>query len=229
MCWSMCPCDAGGTCVDSAEMGEMCQKSCQSDKDCRQKDGYVCDAMWNACTIAGLAAPRPPVCENPAKKPPRKTFGRVEQLAPSELGRFTVEPTAAITKKGDVITVFAAGGELASDNTLASTVISSKGGVEVATPFKFDTDNHWYPTLSSDRKGKLYLGYLGFNRESQLSIIIRTAIAKAGRAYFNVGAGIVADSVPGAEYDETMAKARGFFAALQVERSRLNRVADGER
>jgi para-aminobenzoate synthetase component 1 len=73
------------------------------------------------------------------------------------------------------------------------------------------------------------LGYLGFNRESQLSIIIRTAIAKAGRAYFNVGAGIVADSVPGAEHDETMAKARGFFAALQVERSRLNRVADGDR
>ncbi len=59
------------------------------------------------------------------------------------------------------------------------------------------------------------LGYLGFNRESQLSIIIRTAIHKAGTAYFNVGAGIVADSNPEAEYDETFAKARGFLAALQ--------------
>lgn len=60
------------------------------------------------------------------------------------------------------------------------------------------------------------LGYLGFNRESQVSIIIRTAIHKAGRAHFNVGAGIVADSNPAAEFDETMAKGRGFFNALKV-------------
>lgn len=57
-------------------------------------------------------------------------------------------------------------------------------------------------------------GYLGFNRESQLSISIRTAIKKAETAYFHVGAGIVADSSPEAEYEETLAKARGFLAAL---------------
>jgi para-aminobenzoate synthetase component I len=45
-------------------------------------------------------------------------------------------------------------------------------------------------------------GYLGFNRESQLSITIR------------VGAGIVADSNPESEYEETLAKAAGFLAAL---------------
>ncbi len=61
------------------------------------------------------------------------------------------------------------------------------------------------------------LGYLGFNRESQLSIIIRTAICKDRAAYFHAGAGIVADSVPTAEYDETLAKARGFFEALQLQ------------
>lgn len=58
------------------------------------------------------------------------------------------------------------------------------------------------------------LGYLGFNRESQLSITIRTAVCKDGLAHFNVGAGIVADSNPEAEYDETLAKAAGFLAAL---------------
>jgi para-aminobenzoate synthetase component 1 len=57
------------------------------------------------------------------------------------------------------------------------------------------------------------LGYLGFNRESQLSIIIRTAICKDQTAYFHAGAGIVADSIPAAEYDETLAKARGFLEA----------------
>lgn len=57
-------------------------------------------------------------------------------------------------------------------------------------------------------------GYLGFNRESQLSITIRTAVRQADRTHFHVGAGIVADSVPAAEYDETLAKAQGFLAAL---------------
>ena len=62
-------------------------------------------------------------------------------------------------------------------------------------------------------------GYLGFNRESQLSITIRTAICKERTAYFHVGAGIVADSNPEAEYEETLAKAQGFFAALQTKLS----------
>jgi aminodeoxychorismate synthase component I len=61
------------------------------------------------------------------------------------------------------------------------------------------------------------IGYLGFNRESQLNIAIRTAVCRNGVAHFNVGAGIVADSEPAAEYEETLAKARGFFAALKFE------------
>jgi para-aminobenzoate synthetase component 1 len=65
------------------------------------------------------------------------------------------------------------------------------------------------------------LGYLGFNRESQLSIIIRTAIAKGRRAYFHAGAGIVTDSQPEAEYEETIAKARGFLTTLRVNDSLL--------
>ncbi len=61
------------------------------------------------------------------------------------------------------------------------------------------------------------LGYLGFNRESQLAIAIRTAVCKQGTAYFHAGAGIVADSDPAAEYEETLAKAAGFLAALRLE------------
>ena len=59
------------------------------------------------------------------------------------------------------------------------------------------------------------LGYLGFNRESQLNILIRTAVCRGDRVYFHAGAGIVADSVADAEYEETMAKAAGFVAALR--------------
>jgi len=61
------------------------------------------------------------------------------------------------------------------------------------------------------------LGYLGFNRESQLSILIRSAICKEGMAYYYAGAGIVADSNPEAEYAETLAKAQGFFEALGLQ------------
>lgn len=62
------------------------------------------------------------------------------------------------------------------------------------------------------------LGYLGFNRESQFSIIIRTALCLGSTKYFQVGAGIVSDSDPEAEYEETMAKAEGFFTALAPDR-----------
>jgi para-aminobenzoate synthetase component I len=58
------------------------------------------------------------------------------------------------------------------------------------------------------------LGYLGFNGESQLSIIIRTALCVRGQVHFHAGAGIVADSQAEAEYEETLAKARGWFDAL---------------
>ena len=60
------------------------------------------------------------------------------------------------------------------------------------------------------------LGYLGFNRESQLSIIIRTALCKQDHVFFQVGAGIVADSDPAAEYAETLAKGAGFLAAINA-------------
>ncbi|MHB1306762.1 MAG: anthranilate synthase component I family protein [Limisphaerales bacterium] len=58
------------------------------------------------------------------------------------------------------------------------------------------------------------LGYLGFNRESQLSILIRTAVCTARGTWFNVGAGIVADSDPVAEYEETLIKGRAFTQAM---------------
>jgi para-aminobenzoate synthetase component 1 len=65
------------------------------------------------------------------------------------------------------------------------------------------------------------IGYLGFNRESQLSIAIRTAVCTQEKIHFNVGAGIVADSNPEAEYEETLAKAAGFLTALKVAERRM--------
>ncbi|MBI1839340.1 MAG: anthranilate synthase component I family protein [Verrucomicrobia bacterium] len=60
------------------------------------------------------------------------------------------------------------------------------------------------------------LGYLGFNRETQLSILIRAALCCPSATHIHVGAGIVADSDPSAEYEETLAKAAGIQIALQT-------------
>lgn len=59
------------------------------------------------------------------------------------------------------------------------------------------------------------MGYIGFNRESQISILIRTAIVNDGRVHYHAGSGIVADSDPEAEFEETNVKARAFFQAIQ--------------
>lgn len=58
------------------------------------------------------------------------------------------------------------------------------------------------------------LGYLGYNRESQFNIAIRTLVRENGYLHYHVGAGIVADSVPAMEYEETLHKARGIQLAL---------------
>ena len=58
------------------------------------------------------------------------------------------------------------------------------------------------------------IGYLGFNGESQFNIAIRTLIHEAGHLDYHVGAGIVADSDPEAEFEETEHKARGVRLAL---------------
>ena len=65
------------------------------------------------------------------------------------------------------------------------------------------------------------IGYLGFNRESRLNIAIRTALCHRGEYFFHAGAGIVADSIAEAEYEETMAKASGFVATLVRERRKV--------
>lgn len=59
------------------------------------------------------------------------------------------------------------------------------------------------------------LGYIGFSGEIDLNIIIRTLLVKNNRAYFHVGAGIVADSNPEREFFETYNKAEAILIALQ--------------
>jgi para-aminobenzoate synthetase component 1 len=89
------------------------------------------------------------------------------------------------------------------------------------------------------------MGYFGPNRESHFNLAIRTVVfqsrsvvgapflprparegmplsqqSNGGRLTFHAGGGIVADSEPDAEYDETLAKARGILNAIEQLRVR---------
>jgi aminodeoxychorismate synthase component I len=57
------------------------------------------------------------------------------------------------------------------------------------------------------------IGWFGYNGESQFNIAIRTAVAAQGKVHFHVGAGIVADSDPEREWQETLDKAAGLLLA----------------
>ncbi len=58
------------------------------------------------------------------------------------------------------------------------------------------------------------IGYLGFNGDMDLNIVIRTLMVKGGRAYFQVGGAVVYDSDPESEYQETLDKAKALIKAL---------------
>ena len=60
------------------------------------------------------------------------------------------------------------------------------------------------------------IGWLDLRGNASLNIAIRTIIVKAGIAYAQTGGGIVADSVPEAEWHETLVKARALLAGLSA-------------
>ncbi len=60
------------------------------------------------------------------------------------------------------------------------------------------------------------IGYLGFNGNMDLNIVIRTVVIKDGQAYFQAGGGIVWNSDPEKEYEESLVKAKALMEALQL-------------
>lgn len=71
------------------------------------------------------------------------------------------------------------------------------------------------------------IGYFGLNGESQFGIAIRTAELRGAMLEFRTGAGIVADSRPGAEFEETLHKAAGMFRAAEIWGGTEERIASG--
>jgi anthranilate synthase component 1 len=60
------------------------------------------------------------------------------------------------------------------------------------------------------------IGYLDFNGNLDTCITIRTIIFQNGKAYVQAGGGVVADSDPAMEYEETVNKAKALLTALKI-------------
>jgi anthranilate synthase component 1 len=66
------------------------------------------------------------------------------------------------------------------------------------------------------------IGYISWSGNMDTAIAIRTAVIKKGRLYIQAGAGIVADSNPRNEWNETMNKARAIFRAVAMASAGFN-------
>jgi anthranilate synthase component 1 len=67
------------------------------------------------------------------------------------------------------------------------------------------------------------VGYIDFGGSMDTCIALRTVVLTGGMAYVQSGAGIVADSVPESEYQETLNKAKGLLVSLEMTAERLGR------
>src|SRR6202008_5033199 len=67
------------------------------------------------------------------------------------------------------------------------------------------------------------VGYIDYAGNMDTCIALRTLVVEGDKAYIQAGAGIVADSVPAQEYEETLNKARGLLKAIEVTERRCAR------
>jgi len=70
------------------------------------------------------------------------------------------------------------------------------------------------------------MGYLGWNDNMDMAIAIRTAVIKNNTLYVQAGAGVVADSQPALEWEETLNKARAIVRAVQMSNKSLDVSGD---
>lgn len=63
------------------------------------------------------------------------------------------------------------------------------------------------------------IGYFGFDKALEMSVAIRTLVVRDNKAFFNVGGGIVIDSNPESEYEESLIKAQAIFSALGTDKT----------
>lgn len=132
--------------------------------------------------------------------------GTVEVTEFMKVGRYSHVMHLEATVEGEI-----AAGRSALDVTMACFPAGTLSGAPKVRAMEIIDE------LELSRRGVYggVVGYFDFAGNADTAIGIRTALLKDGRAYVQAGAGIVADSVPDTENDETQHKARTVVNAIQ--------------
>lgn len=140
----------------------------------------------------------------------RNDLGRVCQYGTVEVNEFMV-----IERYSHVMHIVSnVRGQMAQDKTNADVIRAMFPGGTITGAPKIRT-MEIIEELEPVRRG-LYtgsIGWLGYNGDLDLNIVIRTAYIQDGMAYIQAGAGIVIDSIPENEYIESMNKAKAMWQA----------------
>jgi anthranilate synthase component 1 len=143
----------------------------------------------------------------------RNDVGRV-----AEVGSVEVNELMAIERYSHVIHIVSnVRGKLASGNTAFDLFVSAfpAGTVSGAPKIRaMQIISELEPEKRSLYAGAI--GYFGYNGNLDTCIVIRTIVMKGKKVFINAGAGIVADSDPEAEYEETLNKARAMLKAVEL-------------
>lgn len=143
----------------------------------------------------------------------RNDVGRV-----AKIGTVEVNELMAIEHYSHVIHIVSnVRGQLAPDKTAFDLFVSAFPAGTVSGAPKIRA-MQIISELEPHKRG-LYagaIGYFGYNGNLDTCIVIRTIVMKGKKAYINAGAGIVADSDPELEYQETLNKARGMLKAIEL-------------
>jgi anthranilate synthase component 1 len=143
----------------------------------------------------------------------RNDVGRVARV-----GTVEVNELMAIERYSHVIHIVSnVRGQLASDKTPFDLFVSAFPAGTVSGAPKIRA-MQIISELEPEKRG-LYagaIGYFGYNGNLDTCIVIRTIVMKGKRVFINAGAGIVADSDPETEYQETLNKARAMLKAIEL-------------
>lgn len=143
----------------------------------------------------------------------RNDVGRV-----AEIGSVEVNELMAIERYSHVIHIVSnVRGKLAAGKTPFDLFVSAFPAGTVSGAPKIRA-MQIISELEPQKRG-LYagaIGYFGYNGNLDTCIVIRTIVMKGKKVFINTGAGIVADSDPASEYQETLNKARAMLRAIEL-------------
>ena len=143
----------------------------------------------------------------------RNDVGRI-----AEIGSVEVNELMGIERYSHVIHIVSnVRGKLATDKSSFDLFVSAFPAGTVSGAPKIRA-MQIISELEPEKRG-LYagaIGYFGYNGNLDTCIVIRTIVMQGSKVFINAGAGIVADSDPDLEYQETLNKARAMFRAVEL-------------